>query len=61
MTDAAIHDATLGEEVPASRAPQLALNEDLIEAIKEFERRERRFGRRTPVRANGAPAGTAQR
>ena len=35
--------------------------QDLIEAVKEFERRERRFGRRTPVRADGVPAAAAQR
>ena len=40
MTDAAIHDATLGEEVPASRAPQLALNEDLIASPTRFFNRE---------------------
>ena len=40
MTDAAIHDATRGEEVPASRAPQLALNEELINSPTRFFNRE---------------------
>ena len=40
MTDAAIQDDTRGEEVPASRAPQLALNEDLMISPSRFFNRE---------------------
>ena len=40
MTDAAIHDATRGQEVPASRAPQLALNEALMASPERFFNRE---------------------
>ena len=40
MTDAAIHDTTRGQEVPASRAPQLALNEELMASPARFFNRE---------------------
>ncbi|NBB63865.1 RNA degradosome polyphosphate kinase, partial [Pseudomonas sp. ODNR1LW] len=40
MTDAAIHDATRGEEVPASRAPQLSLDEGLMASPARFFNRE---------------------
>ena len=40
MTDAAIHDDTRGEEVPASRAPQLALSEELMASPSRFFNRE---------------------
>ncbi|RYG08467.1 MAG: RNA degradosome polyphosphate kinase, partial [Caulobacteraceae bacterium] len=40
MTDAAIHDDTRGEEVPASRAPQLALSEELMASPTRFFNRE---------------------
>jgi polyphosphate kinase len=40
MSDAAIADATRGEEVPSSRAPQLHLDEDLMASPARFFNRE---------------------
>ena len=40
MSDAAIADATRGEEVPSSRAPQLQLDEDLMASPARFFNRE---------------------
>ncbi len=40
MSDAAITDTTTGEEVPTSRAPQLALDEALIASPQRFFNRE---------------------
>jgi polyphosphate kinase len=40
MTDTRIHDATTGEEVPSSRAPQLELSEALIASPERFFNRE---------------------
>ncbi len=40
MSDAAISDSTTGEEVPSSRAPQLALDESLMASPKRFFNRE---------------------
>ena len=40
MSDAAIADATRGEEVPSSRAPQLALDEALMASPTRFFNRE---------------------
>ncbi|WP_428149428.1 RNA degradosome polyphosphate kinase [Brevundimonas sp.] len=40
MSDAAIADATRGEEVPSSRAPQLHLDEDLMASPRRFFNRE---------------------
>lgn len=40
MSDAAIKDSTTGEEVPTSRAPQLALDEALIASPQRFFNRE---------------------
>ena len=40
MSDAAIADATRGEEVPSSRAPQLHLDEALMASSARFFNRE---------------------
>ena len=40
MSDAVIADTTTGEEVPSSRAPQLALSEELMASPERFFNRE---------------------
>ena len=40
MSDAAISDSTTGEEVPSSRAPQLALSTTLMDSPTRFFNRE---------------------
>ncbi|MGQ2990424.1 MAG: RNA degradosome polyphosphate kinase [Brevundimonas sp.] len=40
MSDAAVKDTTTGEEVPSSRAPQMALDEALIASPERFFNRE---------------------